>query len=97
MKKQTTNTYIAACNAIGLKVDFLDKEPDNVYRTKKYIVAQHVSLAYDEAMGAVSVSEDFFYERNPQRDSDFDFIVEDQRYPNGRRVPTQSHVRTYVR
>lgn len=97
MKKNKKNKYITACEALGIKIDFLKNVPDNVYRTKQYIVAQHVSLAYDEAMGAVSVSEDFYYLRTKDRDENFAFIMEDQRYPDGRRVPTQSHVRTYVR
>ena len=94
-KKDKKNLF-AACEAIGIGIDFLQHDPDNVYRTKKYIVAQHISLAYDENAGAVSVSEDFYYERNTARDNDFEYLVEDEKYPNGRRVPTQSYVRTYV-
>ncbi len=82
---------------VGFGIDFLEGDPDNVYRTKHYIVAQHISLAYDEAAGAVSVSEDYYYERNTARDDDFDYLLMDMRVAEGRRVPTQSYVRTYVR
>ena len=78
-------------------IDFLAHDPDNVYRTKDFIVAQHISLAYDEAIGAVSVSDDVFYKRTASRDMNFDFIQMGEQILEGRRVPTQSYIRRYVR
>ena len=90
------NKLCAESSNVDLGIDFLEDDPDNVYRTKNYIVAQHISLAYDNSVGAVSVSEDFYFKRNTARDDDYEYMVEKGHYPNGRRVPTQSHVRTYV-
>ena len=78
-------------------IDFLSHEPDNVYRTKDFIVAQHISLAYDEAVGAVSVSDDVYYKRTASRDMNFDFIQMGEMILEGRRIPTQSYIRRYVR
>lgn len=77
-------------------IDFLSTNPDNVYMTKHFIVAQHLSLAYDASVGAVSVSEDYYYERNTARDDDFRYLLMDCHRHLGKRVPSQTYTRTYI-
>lgn len=75
--------------------DFL-YDADNVYRTKKYIVKQRVSLQRSESEDNVLISYDTYYLRNPKRDLAYNIFNSRKKKSEGRRIPTMLYSRRYV-
>ena len=69
----------------------------NVYRTKKYIVKQDISIEINDSGETITLSQDVFYERNKRRDKQFEEIFADRKFVNGKRLPSTSYTRRYVK
>ena len=69
---------------------------DNIYRTKKYIVTQFITVKNDCMETSQILSEDVFYKRTPFRDKQFDIMFDDTLYVNGKRLPCTICSRKYV-
>lgn len=76
------------------KMEFL-QGADNVYRTDMYIVKQMVSISVKDFSGFL-MSEDTFYLRNAQRDSDYEFAFRFRKNKEGKRISSASYSRKYV-
>ena len=70
---------------------------NNVYRTKKYIVKQELSLDTENEFGTHTVSCDTFYERTEARDKKYEKYFAGRRYIDGRRVPSMVYMRKYIK
>ena len=71
------------------------KNADNVYRTRKYIVAQEISFEVNANGENRIFSNDIFFVRNKKIDKDFEFTFKDRRSVNGKRVRSSLYVRNY--
>ena len=82
---------------------FFERIPDfckdavSVYRTKQYIVKQDISLERDDNGDIIVLSVDVFYERNFLRDKQYERIFAKRKFINGKRVPSTSYSRRYVK
>lgn len=70
-------------------------EATNVYRTRKYIVKQSVTLRVDE-YGSYLFSRDTYYRCTPKRDREYEAAFADRARINGKRLHTSMYVRTYI-
>lgn len=70
-------------------------EATNVYRTRKYIVKQSVTLRVDE-YGSYLFSRDTYYRCTPKRDREYEAAFADRVRINGKRLHTSMYVRTYI-
>lgn len=72
------------------------KLTENVYRTKEYIVKQvlYVLMNIEENNAVVSV--DTFYRRTIKRDCHYLLQFGKRKHINGKRLPSNMFVRTYV-
>lgn len=69
---------------------------ENVYRTKEYIVKQVIYvLVHIEENNAV-FSVDTFFKRTMMRDCRYLLAYEKRKNINGKRLPTNMYIRTYV-
>ena len=68
----------------------------NIYRTKHYIVKQHLYFMLEEGEHAVFGSDDVYYPRTPQRDREYDKKYENSLLPKGQRIHTNGYTRYYV-
>lgn len=73
------------------------KDAVNVYRTKKYIVKQDILVEGTENGETLIFSNDVFYERTKSRDKEFEAIFAERQYINGKRLPSTSYTRRYVK
>ena len=73
------------------------KDAVNVYRTKRHIVKQDVSVERTENGETIIFSNDVFYERTKRRDKEFEIIFAGRKHINGKRLPSTSYVRRYVK
>ena len=71
------------------------KDAVNVYRTKKYIVKQDISIELNDRGETITFSSDVFYERTKSRDKQYEQIFADRTYINGKRLPSTSYTRRY--
>ena len=69
----------------------------NVYRTDNYIVKQDLYLDYDIDNQDFLYSKDTFYLRNRQIDKLYEMIFAGRKNINGKRIPSKSHQRKYIR
>lgn len=69
----------------------------NVYRTDNYIVKQELYLDFDIDNQDFLYSKDTFYIRNKQIDKIYDFIFDGRTNINGKRIPSKSHQRKYIK
>jgi len=77
-------------------VDYLS-EADNVYRTKKYIVCQKVSLCSSGKGNTLLMSNDTYLLRTPIRDIDYELIYKVRgKQINGKRMHAGSYIRSYI-
>ena len=67
----------------------------NVYRTKHFIVKQQVIFNSCGICGTQTVSNDIYYARTEERDAAFDALFGDSVFPEGKRLPTMSYMRSY--
>ena len=73
------------------------KDAVNVYRTKRYIVKQDISVKETGNGERIIFSSDVFYERTKNRDYQYEHIFADRKYINGKRLPSTSYTRRYER
>lgn len=78
------------------KVSVLSEEASNVYRTKEYIVKQVLSVQFDKCENCIIISRDTYYLRNKERDLKYEFQFCNRKNVDGKRLPSNSYVRTYV-
>ena len=76
-------------------IDFL-QNADNVYRTQDYIVKQKISLCANSYGDVHSVSDDTYYFRTLERDTDYEFVFHSRENLDGKRIKTRTYLRTYV-
>ena len=69
----------------------------NVYRTKKYIVKQDISIELNDRGETITFSSDVFYERTRARDKQYESIFADRKFVNGKRLPSTSYSRRYIK
>lgn len=69
----------------------------NVYRTKKYIVKQDISVEETDNGDTIVLSNDVYYERNKCIDKQYEQVFADRTYINGKRLPSTSYTRRYVK
>ena len=74
--------------------DFLI-DATNIYRTKHFIVKQQLIFNNCGMCGTHTVSNDTYYARTEERDLAFDALFEDSVFPEGKRLPTMSYMRSY--
>ena len=69
----------------------------NVYRTKKYIVKQDMSVEDIGNGERLILSNDVFYERTKSRDRQYEHIFADRKHIDGKRLPSTSYTRRYIK
>lgn len=75
--------------------DFL-KNATNVYRTRCYIVKQHIMYKDDVRLGTYLFSCDTYYRCTEKRDQEYEEAFADRISINGKRIPAMVYVRKYV-
>jgi hypothetical protein len=68
----------------------------NVYRTKNYIVKQHLYINCDNDGRDILSSNDTFYLRNKKVDKLYEMIFSDRKCINGKRIHSTSYQRKYI-
>ena len=58
--------------------DFMVTCPDNIYRTKNFIVAQDLQYKEHDVFDNVLLSHDTYYKRTKKRDEEYMFMFEDK-------------------
>ena len=76
--------------------DFCE-EAVNVYRTKRYIVKQDISVEMTDSGDTIIFSNDVFYERTKIRDKQYEHIFAERKNVNGKRLPSTSYTRRYIK
>ena len=74
--------------------DFV-QDATNIYRTKRFIVKQRLTVAHQGMESAKLVSMDTYYLRTSKRDALYDSIFGENRDLNGKRIPAMSYFRSY--
>lgn len=70
---------------------------DNAYRTKNYMVTQHIELEEDDDEGTHLCSYDTFYPRTPERDALYEKRYGSRMNVDGRRIRATKCARTYAK
>lgn len=70
---------------------------DNAYRTKNYMVTQHIEIEEDEDEGTHLCSYDTFYPRTPERDALYEKRYGLRMNVDGRRIRATKCARTYAK
>ena len=70
---------------------------DNAYRTKKYMVLQHIEIEDDEDEGTHLCSYDTYYPRTPARDKVYEEEYGMRLHLDGRRIRATKCARTYAK
>ena len=73
------------------------QDATNVYRTEKYIVKQEISIEFNEKDEPITFSSDVFYERTTVRDKLYELHFAQRRFIDGKRLPSMSYTRRYVK
>lgn len=76
--------------------DFIVACPDNVYRTKNYIVTQDLQYKDNVIFDNVLLSHDTYYKRTKKRDSEYITLFSDKERIDGKRIPSTSYTRKYI-
>ncbi len=69
----------------------------NVYRTKRYIVKQDISVEMTDGGDTIIFSNDVFYERTKIRDKQYEHVFAERKNMNGKRLPSTSYTRRYIK
>ena len=69
----------------------------NVYRTKRYIVKQDLSVEQTDDGQTIVLSKDVFYERTKIRERQYENIFAKRKHMNGKRLLSTSYTRRYVK
>lgn len=78
------------------ELDYDKDAPNNIYRTKHFIVCQYIEIMYDDDTTPMVVSRDVFFARTTKRDKFYNSMFADRRRKDGRRVHTVMQTREYV-
>lgn len=73
-----------------------EKMFENVYRTRDYIVKQELYVIANLEQNNAVLSVDTYYRRTLERDSNYQLLYKERRHINGKRLPSNTYVRTYV-
>jgi len=77
-------------------VSVLPEKASNVYRTKDYIVKQVLSIQMDKSENSIMISRDTYYQRTKERDLKYEFQFCNRKNVDGKRLPSNSYVQTYL-
>lgn len=72
------------------------KLTENVYRTKDFIVKQNLYVMVNIEENNAVLSVDTYYRRTLLRDSKYLMLYKDRKHIDGKRLPSNTYVRTYV-
>lgn len=73
-----------------------EKMFENVYRTRDYIVKQELYVIANLEQNNAVLSVDTYYRRTLERYSKYQLLYKERRHINGKRLPSNTYVRTYV-
>lgn len=69
---------------------------ENVYRTRDYIVKQELYLIVNAEQNNAVLSVDTYYRRTLLRDSKYQLLYKDRKHIDGKRIPSNTYIRTYI-
>ncbi len=69
---------------------------ENVYRTRDYIVKQELYLIVNAEQNNAVLSVDTYYRRTLLRDSKYLLLYKDRKHIDGKRLPSNMYIRTYI-
>lgn len=69
---------------------------ENVYRTRDYIVKQELYLIVNSEQNNAVLSVDTYYRRTLLRDSKYLLLYKDRKHIDGKRLPSNTYIRTYI-
>lgn len=69
---------------------------ENVYRTHDYIVKQELYLIVNAEQNNAVLSVDTYYRRTLLRDSKYQLLYKDRKHIDGKRLPSNTYIRTYI-
>lgn len=69
---------------------------ENVYRTRDYIVRQELYLIVNAEQNNAVLSVDTYYRRTLLRDSKYQLLYKDRKHIDGKRLPSNTYIRTYI-
>lgn len=69
---------------------------ENVYRTRDYIVKQELYLIVNAEQNNAVLSVDTYYRRTLVRDSKYQLLYKDRKHIDGKRLPSNTYIRTYI-
>lgn len=69
---------------------------ENVYRTRDYIVKQELYLIVNAEQNNAVLSVDTYCRRTLERDSKYQLLYKERRHINGKRLPSNTYIRTYI-
>ena len=72
------------------------KFTENVYRTKDFIVKQNIYVLINIEENNAVLSVDTYYRRTLLRDRKYLMLYKDRKHIDGKRLPSNTYVRTYV-
>lgn len=75
--------------------DFMITVPDNIYRTKKHIVIQHIVYNKNPQYDNTLISHDTYYKRTHKRDLEYQSLFIDKDNIDGKRIPSTAYTRQY--
>ena len=69
---------------------------ENVYRTRDYIVKKELYLIVNAEQNNAVLSVDTYYRRTLLRDSKYQLLYKDRKHIDGKRLPSNTYIRTYI-
>lgn len=69
---------------------------ENVYRTRNYIVKQELYLIVNAEQNNAVLSVDTYYRRTLLRDSKYQLLYKDRKHIDGKKLPSNTYIRTYI-
>lgn len=69
---------------------------ENVYRTRDYIVKQELYLIVNAEQNNAVLSVDTYYRRTLLRDRKYQLLYKDRKHIDGKRLPSNTYIRTYI-
>lgn len=69
---------------------------ENMYRTRDYIVKQELYLIVNAEQNNAVLSVDTYYRRTLLRDSKYQLLYKDRKHIDGKRLPSNTCIRTYI-
>ena len=69
---------------------------ENVYRTRDYIVKQALYLIVNAEQNNAVLSVENNYRRTLLHDSKYQLLYKDRKHIDGKRLPSNTYIRTYI-